>query len=338
MNADHPGLILMQSEMARQRRDALETLESSRAAAALIAERIRTLRRLVLYGIGGSHHVNRIAETLYLDEGIDTRAVVASDALLSRPQEVSAVALLTSQSGRSGEICSLLRRPAGREERFGITLEREGPLAQSVRSSLVGVGGTEHAFAATRSTVLCLTMHGAILEALGSSQRATREVLGAAPFLPSDTDRVASVLRGSEVIVFVGRHVMRGAAESEALSMMELARMPTLAFEGGQFRHGPFEFLRPGIAVVLLRSAGPDASGIAELAQTATAAGCVTVILDSSGLEPVAACETYRLPAAAGLAAVLQTLLFLQEVNVNVARYRIARGVGSPLRTSKVTL
>jgi fructoselysine-6-P-deglycase FrlB-like protein len=338
MQNDNPGLILMQGEMARQRQDALATLDACRPAAALIAARVRTVGRIVLYGMGGSHHVNRIAETLYLDAGIDTRAIVVSEALLSPPPDEARVALITSQSGRSGEICALLQRSAGREERFGITLEPDGPLARSTPASLVAIGGSEQAFAASRSIILSLAMHGAILEALGSSQRAARDVLAAAPGLAAEAAPISTLLGACEPIVFAGRHVMRGAAESEALSMMELARVATLAFEGGQFRHGPFEFLRPGIGVVLLRSAGPDASGIEELARTASDAGCVTAIVDSSGLAPVATGRTHRLPAAAGLAAALQTLLFLQEVNVQVARRRIPRGVGSPLRTAKVTL
>jgi fructoselysine-6-P-deglycase FrlB-like protein len=83
MGSDNEGLRLMRTEMARQRSDALVTFDAVHATAQLVADRIRKVGRLVLYGIGGSHHVNRIVETLYLDAGIDARAIVASDALLS---------------------------------------------------------------------------------------------------------------------------------------------------------------------------------------------------------------------------------------------------------------
>ena len=338
MSGDHQGLALLRAEMARQRPDALDTLEACRPTAARIAARIRSVGRLVLYGIGGSHHVNRIAETLYLEAGIDTQAIVASDALVLPPRAEPRVALITSQSGRSGEITALMQRPAGPEERFGITLERDGPLARAAALCLVASGGTEHAFAASRSIILSLAMHGAILEALGVRLDDVRGVLASLPVPAAVATATASEVQECGSLVFAGRHVMRGVAESAALSMMELARMTTLPFEGGQFRHGPFEFLRPGIGVILLRSAGAAAQGLDELALNAHTAGCATVILDASGAALLGSGLSVRLPAATGLAAAIQALLFLQEVNVAVACHRIAHGAGSPLRTAKVTL
>ena len=332
---EHPGLELMRIEMARQCQDALLTFDAVAPTARVVAERIRAVGRLVLYGIGGSHYVNRIAETLYLDAGVDARAIVVSDALLSPLPAGPRVALITSQSGRSGEILELLSQPAGAEERFGITLEPEGPLALLTRASLIAAGGSEQAFAASRSIILSIAMHGAILAALGVDPRAALDVLTAAT--SHESTSISECVRDCDTFVFAGRHVMRGVAQSEALSMMELARVATVAFEGGQFRHGPFEFLRAGLGVVLLRSAGPDAAGIEELAGMASSAGCRTVVVDSSGLDPVSGGLTYTLPRAEGLAAALQTLLLLQEVNMAVARHLIPRGAGTAIRTSKVT-
>ena len=48
-----------------------------------IATSIRATGRLVLYGMGGSHNVNRAAEVLYRGLGIDARTLVASEALLA---------------------------------------------------------------------------------------------------------------------------------------------------------------------------------------------------------------------------------------------------------------
>ncbi len=326
----------MAIEMGRQRADALQTFVDAKPVAERIAEQILARGRLVLYGIGGSHYVNRIAETLYLDAGIDARAVAASDALLSPLPPAPRVALIMSQSGRSGEIVELLSRADGAEQRFGLTLDPSGPLARQTIASVIAAGGPEHAFAASRSIILSIAMHGAILEALGVDQSSAREALASSAGFAHEP--VSQEVRDADAIVFVGRHVMRGVAESASLSMLELARVATIALEGGQFRHGAFEFLRPGLAIVLLRSAGPDIAGIDELARTAAAAGCRTVVLDTSGSDAVAAGITQQLPPAAGLTAALETLLYLQEVNIAVAKHRIESGVGTPLRTSKVTL
>jgi fructoselysine-6-P-deglycase FrlB-like protein len=79
---EHEGLRLMTAEMARQCGDALLTLDDSRGVAAEIAGAIQTVRRLVLYGIGGTHYVNRIVEPLYREAGIE--GSVAKIALMSK--------------------------------------------------------------------------------------------------------------------------------------------------------------------------------------------------------------------------------------------------------------
>ncbi len=48
---------------------------------------------------------------------------------------------------------------------------------------------------------------------------------------------------------------MQGVAEAVALGILELARMPSFALEGGQLRHGPVEALGPRLGVVFVRQA-----------------------------------------------------------------------------------
>lgn len=332
----HEGLRRMQAEMDRQRADALATLDAVRQAAAAAAASARRTGSLVLCGMGGSHHVNAIAMPLYRELGLDCRACVASELLLAPLPDFAHTMLIASQSGRSGEIVELVGRPAGRSERFALTLEGDSPLAQACEAALVAHGGSERAFAATRSITLTLAMHGAVLEALGAPQLALRAML-ATKAEPS-IEPAKAVLAGSEAILFVGYGCMAGAAGSAALAMMELARVVTVAFEGGQFRHGPFEVLRPGLGVVLLRGAGKDGPLVPPLARTSIEAGCATVVADASGEAPVADAVTVTLPKADGLAAATSALLALQPLCIAVARHRVAGDVGTPLRTSKVTV
>lgn len=334
--SEHEGLRLMRGEMARQCGDALASMDAVRAAAHAVAASARATGRIVLYAMGGSHFVNRAVEPLYRELGLDVRAMAASEALMAPLPDAARTALIVSQSGRSGEIVELLEQPAGHEERFALTLEGDSPLAHAARASLVGAGGTELAFAATRSIIITLALHGAILEALGAPQSAVRQVLAADA--PQDMSKVDAALASCDVVAFVGRHALQGAAQSAALSMMELARVPAIGFEGGQFRHGPYEFLRPGLGIVLMRSNGPDRNSIAAMAAASLEAGCTTVLLDAAGGEPVPGAIHVRFPPAAGLAAVVGFLLSLQHLNIAVALRRIPAGIGTPLRTSKVTV
>jgi len=333
---DDEGLQLMRAEMARECADALATMDSNRAAAAAVAESVRRTGRLVLYAMGGSHYVNAVAAPLYRDSGIDAQALLASDALMAPLPDGPRTALIASQSGESGEIVELLALPAGAEERYGLTLNADSTLGTGTRGTLLAAGGPELAFAATRSIILTLALHAAVLEALGQPQDALRAVFASAA--PSEIGAADAALTHCDVVIFVGRHAMSGVAQSGALSMMELARVPTIGLEAGQFRHGPYEMLRPGLGVVMLRSHGPDGASIPPIAQSTVAAGCTTLVFDASGEAGLPGCVTVTLPRAAGLAAAVQMLLAFQPLNIAVACRRIGAGVGTPLRTSKVTV
>ena len=164
------GLELIEVERARQHRDALASFEGAAAPAARVAESLRRTGRLLLIGMGGSHFVARVAEPAYRARGIDATAVVASELLAAPFPDLPRTAILTSQSGGSGEVLQYLDRPAGREERFAITLEASSALARRI-PALTGVGGTERAFAATRSLMICLGLHAAVIAALGEEDR-----------------------------------------------------------------------------------------------------------------------------------------------------------------------
>jgi fructoselysine-6-P-deglycase FrlB-like protein len=333
---DDEGLRLMRAEMARECADALATMCGNRVVAGQVADSLRRTRRLVLYAMGGSHYVNAVAEPLYRALGIDCRAMLASDALMAPLPDGPRTALIASQSGESGEIVELLARPAGAEERFGLTLNPGSTLGTGTRGTLLAAGGPELAFAATRSIILTIALHAAVLNALGQPQDALHALFASGT--PAHIDAADAALKGCDVVIFVGRHAMSGVAQSGALSMMELARVATIGLEAGQFRHGPYEVLRPGVGVVLLRSAGPDGASIPPIARSTIAAGCATVVFDASGEAALPGCVTIPLPPAMGLAAAAHMLLAFQPLNIAVACRRIAERVGTPLRTSKVTV
>jgi len=327
------GLDLLRQEMSRQQDDALASLAGAAEGAARIAASIRRGGRLLLVGMGASHFVNRAAEPAYRALGVDATAVTASELLAAPMPDRPRTAILTSQSGASGEILQLLERPAGQEERFGITLEADSPLARAL-PCLIGAGGMERAFAATRSLLVTLALQAALLAALGRDAADVEQLLSKPPRpdVPAAIDRLA----GSGAVILSGRGAMAGIAEAGALCLMELGRLPGLALEGGQFRHGPLEVLAPGVGVVLLRDAGANAAAAASLAKVCASAGTAPVVLDASGEAALPEALTIALPRQEGFAAAFAMLPALQELVIGVAGRRVPR-VGEPLRSTKVT-
>jgi len=327
------GLELIRDEMRRQHADALASLDQARDVAKRVADSARATGRLVMLGMGGSQYVNRIAEPLYRAQGVDATALVVSEVLRARLPSRRRTVLLTSQSGGSGEILRYVERPAGAEERFGMTLNGDSALGKAL-PCLVAVGGPERAFAATRSMMLSLALHGAILRELG---------VDAAPLVSALTkpvtlkvDAAIEKLVSCRAVVYSGRGVLQGVAEAAALGLMELARMPAFAEEGGQFQHGPLEMLGEGMGVVLFRPAGADAAGAVRLVEVARDAGSPVVIYDVSGEAPIKDAETIALPKSDGLAAAATIFPAMQETMIGVATGRV-KGVGEPVRSTKVS-
>ncbi len=331
---DRPaGLLAIDREMARQHADAIASYEGAAVTARRVAASLTSTGRLLLLGMGGSHAVGRAVEPLYRALGIDAVALPLSEQL-GQPLSIEGkTVLVTSQSGESAEVLRWFRETdGGTSETFGLTLEEDAFLAKAA-PSLVGAGGTERAFAATRSLTVTFALHLAILAALGADPADALRAL-AAPEAPA-IDGALATLADVGAIVTSGRK-LQGLAEAIALGLTELSRLPCFSLEGGQLRHGPMEMLGPSIGVVLFRAADPTAALVEAMAISAVEAGSPVVVFDASGEPPVAGATTIRFNPAAGMAAIFAMLPVAQSLMVAFADARV-ENAGTPVRSSKVT-
>ena len=326
------GLVAIDREMARQRADAIASFNDAGETAAKVAASLRKTGQLLLLGMGGSHAVGRAVEPLYRALGIDAIAIPLSEQL-GQPLKVEGrTILITSQSGESAEVLRWFAETGGTPETFGLTLEAGSFLARSV-PCLVGAGGTELAFAATRSLTISLALHLAILAALGEDPT---EALAALenPHEP-ETGAAVAALKSVTAVVTSGRR-LQGAAEALALGLTELSRRPCFSLEGGQLRHGPMEMLQPGVGVILFRGEDPTTDLVTAMATSAVATGAPVVIFDSSGQTAVSGAVTLTFAPATGIAATLAMLPVAQRLMIAFAGQRVA-DLGTPLRTTKIT-
>ncbi|PTM99036.1 SIS domain-containing protein [Mycoplana dimorpha] len=326
------GLVAIDREMARQRADAIASYENARDMAMKVAASLRRTGRLLLLGMGGSHAVGRAVEPLYRALGIDAIALPLSEQLGQPLRVDGSTVLLTSQSGESAEVLRWFAETGGTPESFGLTLEANSFLGRSA-PCLVGVGGTELAFAATRSLTISLALHLAILAALGDDPTDALAALENAQ--EPDISEAVAALAEVGVVVTSGRR-LQGAAEALALGLTELSRRPCFSLEGGQLRHGPMEMLGPHVGVVLFR--GNDATGalVTAMAVSAVQTGAPVVVFDASGEAAVPGTVTLAFKPATGLAATLAMLPVAQRLMIAFAWQRV-EDVGTPVRTTKIT-
>lgn len=327
------GIEQLRAEMSKQHSDALQSLRTARLSAEDITEALRARGRLVLLGMGGSHWVNTAACPHYRRCGLDATAHVVSE-YMRAPIGGDPAMLVTSQSGRSGEVLRMIENGQISTSAFGLTLEGDSPLAKSL-PSLIGYGASELAYAATRSQLIALAQHAALLEALGMDITEIVELLRAEP-TPVACDEAVYKLAKAPVAVMVARgSSAQGTMDAAALCLMETARMPVLGLEAGQFRHGPFEMIEPDMAVVMLRAAGESADDIAPLAEECVSHGIAPIIVDASGKAPVAGAGTVTLAPQHGLALAFAALPVLQNMIVSAAERRLP-DAGVPRRSAKV--
>jgi fructoselysine-6-P-deglycase FrlB-like protein len=326
------GLLAIDREMARQHADAIATFDQTRDAARGVAEAIRRNGSLLLLGMGGSHAVARMVEPLYRGLGIDALALPLSEQLGAPLPLAGRCVLITSQSGESAEVVRWFDTPDRPADVFGMTLEGGSSLAR-LAPSLVGHGGTEYAFAATRSLTVSLALHMAVLAALGIDAAPALAVL-ATPTMPDVAPALAALskVRG---VVTSGRR-LQGVAEALALGLTELSRCPCFSLEGGQLRHGPMEMLGPDQGVILFRGDDPTTGLVTAMARSVPETGAPCVVFDTSGLPPVGGTVTMPFPKLSGLAAVFAILPTAQRLMIGFAAARVA-DAGTPVRTTKIT-
>ena len=335
MTAQKPrpsGLVAIDREMARQHQDALASFESNRDAAAKVAASIRRSGRLVLLGMGASHAVARAVEPLYRAHGIDTIALPLSEQLGQKLPLEGKTVLVTSQSGESAEVVRWFSETERQADIFGLTLEAGSFLGRTV-PCLVGAGGTELAFAATRSLTVTFALHLAILAALGEDPAAALAALKAPETV--EIDAALAALSTVATIVTSGRK-LQGVAEALALGFTELSRLPCFSLEGGQLRHGPMEMLGPKIGVVLFRGNDPTAELVTAMANSVVETGAPLIVFDASGKPPVTGAVTLAFKPATGLAAIFAMLPVAQRLMIAFADSRVDNA-GTPLRTTKIT-
>lgn len=326
------GLPAIESEMARQASDARASFSANRDVAARIAASLRQGRGLVLLGMGASHSAGRALEPQYRAVGIDAVALPVSEQLGAPLSLDGKTVLISSQSGESAEVIRWLKGPRTGASVYGLTLDPGSSLARAV-PSLVGAGGPETAFAATRSLTLSLALHLAVLAELGADAAPALAFVENAPDVP--VDGAAAALAGVAAVVTSGR-LLQGVAEAIALGFAELSRIPSFSLEGGQLRHGPMEMLGPHIGVVLFRARETASDLVAGMAASAAEAGSPVVVFDASGEAPVPGTTTIGLPAAEGPAAMFAVLPAAQRLMLAFAGSRVA-DVGIPQRSSKIT-
>lgn len=245
--------------------DALRAFARSTISAELTAVLTRDYERIVLSGMGSSHHAALPTWRALVAAGlpvwwVDTGQLLDSPALITPRTLV----LITSQSGASGEVAALIERDRRTQAAtlISITNDPTSPLGLA-GDALLRLNSGDEATVSTKSYLNSLAAHQRIQYVLtgGPSPDAegTAKVLEAL-HPPTVLAELATAFADTPDarIVFVGFGDHAATALYAGLITKEAAKIPAEGYIGGQFRHGPLELAGPGLTAVLFSGGDTD--------------------------------------------------------------------------------
>jgi glucosamine--fructose-6-phosphate aminotransferase (isomerizing) len=220
---------------------------------ALAEATARPFKNIIFTGMGSSYFACYNAVTMLRNKGIRCYAVTASQLLHYEFDSISTDSLLVivSQSGRSGEIVDLVEKIKNRCYIVGLCNDPESPLALGSNLMLNLLISPEEAVS-TRTYLAPLMLLHILAEVFaGTWTEDSYTLIGEVIAVLEDTVNQFETLSADlerflgmpPYTVLIGRGYSLSTVDSGALFTKEVAKYPSIPFDAGQFRHGPYEML-----------------------------------------------------------------------------------------------
>ena len=249
-------------------------------------------RTVIFTGMGSSLSACVPATIILARHGIPALLIEASELLAAYLPLLNAQTLVVmiSQSGRSAEIVRLLDEVDPKVPIIGVTNTASSPLGERSAVRLMMQAGAEATVSSKTYTCSLALLHLLALKLTNqASVHAFTEVQAVADqladIIPRFEERAAEISRQIvpvKFIEFLGRGASRASAITAALITKETVKMPTEGMAGGQFRHGPWELLEPGITVCLFSGSPATNSLDQALATDIIARGATAIVIGST--------------------------------------------------------
>ncbi len=248
----------------------------------------------LLTGMGASFHAALVAAAHFQHHRLPAQAVEAAELLFYGDGflATSDAFVFVSQSGESAEVAPVAERLPAAATLLGVTNSPQSTLAHRADLVLPLVAEKEQALVASRTHLnslaalwLLVRRWAGVSEAgdvadLDAVARVADEVdqlLGAADAVP---ERWFATLDAAETLLFVGHGPGAATARHAAMMLGEWAKTPALSMSAGAFRHGPIEFARPGLGVVIFSAPGDAHESVTKLVAELDGYGVSTVVVE----------------------------------------------------------
>lgn len=226
--------------------------------------------RIVLTGMGGSFFASYPIWLMLANAGLPAFLVDCAELIHHCRTLITQRTLVwvTSQSGRSAEIISVLKliHEAGATALATVN-DISSPLAQAAQKNIVPIHAEAEKTVSTRTYINTLAVNqlAALSLTTGDLSQGMADLRVTAAGLSdyfSDWDKNLQVIRGRITpprnLILLGRGASLAAANTGALILGEASKFAATGMQAGEFRHGPMELASPDLTVIIF--AGPAAT------------------------------------------------------------------------------
>lgn len=276
--------------------------------------------RPVLTGMGASLFAARPAVEALRRSGRAAYGVMASDLLGTEPGVLGDLLVAVSQSGRSAETATAVRRADGLAT-VAVCNEADSPVAEAADVH-IPLGSAADPPVSTLTYTASLQALGLLAERLGAPAGTGWAQLPrlAQALLETSSAAVRAAAErwtGVGAVDVVGRGEALSSAGAAALLIREAVRIPATATDTYQYLHGPIEAVEPG-AGCLVFGAGREV----ELARSLRNYGAEVLLVTTAPVEPGDNLAVVQIPRVAPLARPVLEILPVQLLVWHLAQAR----------------
>ncbi len=226
----------------------------------------RSWKRIVLTGMGSSHHALHVLDLALIEAGMSP-IVLETAELIHYGQALcdrETLLVVVSQSGGSAEILRLIE--VNRQAPLlAVTNTEDSPLARAAGLSLLTQAGPEFSVSCKTYVAALLALQWLAGVFAGADEKTTLRGLEPAALLAreyladwrSHAAALAGELQGIRHLFLTGRGRSLAAAGTGALITKESARFPAEGMSSAALRHGPMEMLRNDILTLVFAGDEP---------------------------------------------------------------------------------
>lgn len=199
------------------------------------------------------------------------------------------LALAVSQSGQSPDLVATQQALAAAGARtVALVNTKQSPLGAASDSEVPLYAGEEKSVAATKSYLATLS---AMAQLIGHWQEdcllltALDELPGRlTEALATDWSPAIEALLHADKMMVIGRGAGLAVAQEAALKFKETCAIQAEPFSGAEVRHGPMALIGPDYPVLVFAPAGPEQSGLLELAEWLKSVGARVILAADKGV------------------------------------------------------